>query len=53
VPTAVLSSSGKQELTQPNRPPAGAKENGNTVKPLQGQKRFTLVSDSKTQGRQR
>ena len=41
----------KQELTQPNRPPSGARENGISVKPLQGEKMFTLVSDSETQER--
>jgi general secretion pathway protein A len=43
----------KEELTHPYRPPAGARENGNTVKPLQGEKRFTLVSDSENKDRQR
>jgi general secretion pathway protein A len=43
----------KEELTHPDRPPAGARENGNTVKPLQGEKRFTLVSDSENKDRQR
>ena len=39
----------KEELTHPDRPPAGAQENGTTVKILQGEKRFTLVSDSENQ----
>ena len=39
----------KQELTHPDQPPAGARENGNTVKSLQGEKMFTLVSDSENQ----
>ena len=39
----------KEKLTHPDRPPADAQENGTTVKPLQGEKRFTLVSDSENQ----
>ena len=43
----------KEELTHPDRPPAGAQENGTTVKTLQGGKRFTLVSDSENQDQKR
>jgi general secretion pathway protein A len=43
----------KEEMTKPYRPPAGAKDNDISAKPLQGEKRFTLVSDSETQERKR
>ena len=39
----------KEGLARPDRPPAGAQENGTTVKPLQGEKRFTLVSETENQ----
>jgi hypothetical protein len=42
----------KEELTHPDRPSAGAQENGTTIKPLQREKRFTLVSDSENQYQQ-
>jgi general secretion pathway protein A len=42
----------KEELTHPDRPPADEQENGNTVKPLQEEKRFTLMPDLKNQDHQ-
>jgi len=39
----------KEELAHTDHLPAGAQENGNTVKPRQEKKRFTLVSDSENQ----
>ena len=42
----------KEELTHPDRPPANVQDNGNTVKPLQEEKRFTLVSDLENQDHQ-
>ena len=42
----------KEELTHPDRPPADVQDNGNTVKPLQEEKRFTLVSDLENQDHQ-
>ena len=43
----------KEELAHTDHLPAGAQENGNTVKPRQEKKRFTLVSDSENQDQQR
>ena len=42
----------KEELTHPDRQPADLQDNGNTVKPLQEEKRFTLVSDLENQDHQ-
>jgi general secretion pathway protein A len=43
----------KENLSQPDRPPADARENDTTVNPLQGEKAFTLVPDSENQDQQR
>jgi len=43
----------KENLSQPDRPPADARKNDTTVKPLQGEKAFTLVPDSENQDQQR
>jgi general secretion pathway protein A len=43
----------KEEFSLPDRPPAGAQENGNTVKPRQEKKTFTLVPDSENRDQQR
>jgi len=43
----------KEEMAHTDHLPAGAQENGNTVKPRQEKKKFTLVSDSENQDQQR
>ena len=43
----------KEESALPGRPPAGAQESGNTVKPRQEEKTFTLVPDSENRDQQR
>jgi len=43
----------KQELTNPDRPPAGAQKHGNNVKPPQEEMTFTLVPDLEKHDRQR